>query len=258
MNLFPAVKNSAEDRVALAVRDLLDTDPLMRGIFSGSAAKPSLDPTGTVDITPGSKDMVGTGSNWLTTLRPGFKVLINDQVGVIESVASDTSATLKVAHADGAISGNGDRVLRGARSERVSATDMPLQDAPPYYTVGLGAIPAAEPIIGRLKITPSVQITFVFPRQQQVLEDDEASWGGLNGQIRNILSPAKGVNDSVHRLCVPRFGNSPLVFKLASYPASGTAPLVLDGDGTIIMTPAVVVTYEGMDTRIVEQIPQRW
>ena len=257
MSLFPAVKNSAEDRVALAVRDLLDTDPLMRGIFSGSADDPSLDPTGTVEITPGSKDMVGTGSNWLTTLRPGFKVLINDQVGIIESVASDTTATLRVAHADGAISANGDRVLRGARSERVNATDMSLQDAPPYYTVGLGAIPDAEPAIGRLKITPSVQITFVFPRQQQVLEDDEASWGGLNGQARNILAPAKGINDNAHRLCVPRFGNEPLVFRLSSF-AAGPAPLVLDGDGTIIMTPAVAVTYEGMDPRTVEQIPQRW
>ena len=257
MNLFPAVKNSAEDRVALAVRDLLDTDELMRGVFSGSADEPSLDPTGTVDIAPGSKDMVGTGSNWLTTLRSGFKVLVVDQVGIIDSVASDTSANLRVAHADGAISGNGDRVLRGARSERVNATDMPLQLAPPYYTVGLGAVPDAEPGIGRLKINPSVQITYVFPRQQQVLRDDEASWGGLNGQVRNILAPAKGVNDNAHRLCVPRFGNEALVFRLSGF-AAGSAPLVLDGDGTIIMTPAVVVTYEGMDPKTVEQIPQRW
>lgn len=257
MSLFPAIKLSAEDRAVLAVRDLLDTDELMRGVFSGSADDPSLDPTGTVDITPGSKDMVGTGSNWLTTLRPGFKVLVVDQVGVIDSVAGDAAATLRVEHADGAISGNGDRVLRGARSERVNATDMPLQDAPPYYTVGLGAVPDTEPGIGRLKISPSVQITLVFPRQQQVLEDDEASWGGVFGQIRNILAPAKDVNDSAHRLCVPRFGNEALVSAFRGL-VPGPAPLVLDGDGTFIMTPAVVVTYEGMDPKTVEQIPQRW
>lgn len=254
---FTGLPNSFEDRVALAVRDLLDTDDLMRGWFSGSIEDPALDPTGTVDISPGSTSMLGTGSNWLITLRPGFRVLINDQVGEIATVTSDGSATLKVAHADGAISANGDVVSRGPRSERVNATDIPVDMALPYYTVGIGQIADAAPAIGRLEVNPTVQIMFVFPRQQTVLRDDEASWGGLAAHVRSILAPKKGVNDAVHRLCVPRFDLNPLVRRVSAF-AAGGAPLLLEGEGTVIFQPALQVAWQGMDPQAVEELTQRW
>lgn len=257
MSFFPGLGLAYWDQVALAVKDILDTDETMRGFFSGSTARPALDPTGTVDITPGSTSMVGTGSNWLTTLSPGMRFVAVDQVVQIATVSSDASATIKVAHADGAISANGDRLFRAPRSERVNHTDLIVDLGMPYYTVGVGVLPTVDPKPGALQVDPSVTITVVFPRQEQVLSDDDASWYGVAGHILEILVPEKGVNNAIQRLCVPRFGNEALVDRFATFGA-GDGAVLADGDGTIVLTPTIEISWQGRDPRRAQQIPQRW
>lgn len=254
MSFFPGLRLAYWDMVTLAVKDILDTDPQTRGWFSGSTAKPSLDPTGAVDITPGSTSLLGTGSNWLTTMPQGSRFLIGDQVVQIEEVTSDTDATIKVAHADGAI---GEDVFRAARSERVNAVELLPDMAMPYYTIGVGVLPDVQPEVGQLQVDPSVTITVVFPRREAPLADDEASWTGIAGHWLALLAPKKGVNNPVHRLCVPRFGDPapPLVSRISTFGAGGGT--VVDA-GEIIIAAPILISWQGMDPLAAQEITPRW
>lgn len=246
--LFPGLSTGYLDRCTLAVLDILHGNAWLRDNFGG------LELAGVADATPATATLNGTATSWATgddSLAEGTRLMLGSQLATVESVASDTSLELAMAHVLGLSSATISKAARGFRVDRLVQLPPPI--ALPYYLVSAGVLPAFESAIGRFAVQPSIVISFVYEASRHPLDDTSASWAGL-AQLVLSLFEGSGANQ---RLCVDRFRGESLSRKLISA-APGDALLETPAGG-FIPAPAVQLTFEGVDPiAAVDDITQDW
>jgi hypothetical protein len=250
------------DQVCLAVYDLLHQDQDMRDRFGGRTL------TGTASIDPDGTTLTGTGTSWATgddSLTPGDELILGAQIAEVDTVTSDLlldivpppGATSSPGHADGLVDAE---IHKAARGYRAKLPYVPINRAPPYWTVAPGVQPEDTRAIGEFDSAPTVQVTMIYPvgAEGNLLKSGEPSWAALTQHVVGILR----ADSKSLLLQVPRFANPSgtvpgLINSLISADSNLTA--IEDPNETIVAAPAVILSYAGFDPDTTSAgFPQRW
>lgn len=243
--ILSGFKMGSVDLVAVAVKDIIHQDPVIRDAFGGETL------IGTATIDAGSTSLVGDGTNWLTKLDKGTTIILGPQVATCAAKpTSDTAVEIFTPHFLGLLMPT--EIYKASNGHRLAAAGIPLgPPGMPFWAVVAGGLPDYTPGIGGIDSDPSVQVLFGYRASPRILGDTEASWSGLTQRVVALFDNSAG-----QTLTVPRFGMVALARGFRDVGQGQIFDLSVDEP---IALPAIQLKWRGTPPLpTTDQIDPRW